>query len=148
MENQKIAVVTGSSSGIGLETSLYLAKNGFKTYATMRNLSKAENIKQRIDTENLPIEILQLDVTDDTSVRNAINKILEKEGRVDFDWKEVFEIFKKPNVKKVKVSFPDVDEEKIKKVLVEAHDFSPDRVERQLEKLREVKRKGAQKTLF
>jgi len=83
MENKKVAVVTGSSSGIGLETSLYLAKNGFKTYATMRNLSKANNIKQRIDTENLPVEILQLDVTDDTSVRNAINKIVEKEGRID-----------------------------------------------------------------
>jgi len=83
MNNQKIAVVTGSSSGIGLETSLYLAKNGFKTYATMRNLSKAQNIKQRIDDENLPVEILQLDVTDDTSVRNAINKIVEKEGRID-----------------------------------------------------------------
>jgi len=83
MNNQKIAVVTGSSSGIGLETSLYLAKNGFKTYATMRNLSKAENIKQRIDDENLPVEILQLDVTDDTSVRNAINKIVEEEGRID-----------------------------------------------------------------
>jgi len=83
MENKKIAVVTGASSGIGLETSLFLAKNGFKTYATMRNLSKAENIKQRIDDENLPVEILQLDVTDDTSVRNAINKIVEKEGRID-----------------------------------------------------------------
>jgi flap endonuclease-1 len=73
---------------------------------------------------------------------------LEKEGRLDFEWKKVFEIFKKPNVKKVKVEFPKMDEDKIKKILVEEHDFSADRVERQLEKLREAKRKGMQKTLF
>lgn len=43
--NQKVAVVTGSSTGMGYETSLALARNGFITYATMRNLNKAENIK-------------------------------------------------------------------------------------------------------
>ena len=41
----KVAVVTGSSSGIGREISLTLARNGFLTYATMRNLNKKENIK-------------------------------------------------------------------------------------------------------
>ena len=43
---QKVAVVTGYSSGIGYETSLTLARNGFITYATtMRNLAKrSENI--------------------------------------------------------------------------------------------------------
>jgi len=81
MANQKIAIVTGSSSGIGLETALHLAKNGFKTYATMRNLGKSDKIKSQ--SENLPIEILQLDVTDDESVKNAINTIIEKEGRID-----------------------------------------------------------------
>jgi len=83
MANQKIAVVTGSSSGIGLETALHLAKNGFKTYATMRNTNKSDAIKQRSESENLPIEILQLDVTDDASVKNAINTIVEKEGQID-----------------------------------------------------------------
>jgi NAD(P)-dependent dehydrogenase (short-subunit alcohol dehydrogenase family) len=43
--NNKVAVVTGSSTGIGYETSLILARNGFLTYATMRNLNKSENIK-------------------------------------------------------------------------------------------------------
>ena len=78
---QKVAVVTGTSSGIGLETAIHLAKNGFKTYATMRNTNKSDKIKSQ--SENLPIEILQLDVTDDTSVKNAINTIVEKEGRID-----------------------------------------------------------------
>jgi NAD(P)-dependent dehydrogenase (short-subunit alcohol dehydrogenase family) len=39
---QKVALVTGSSSGIGFETALLLARNGFHTYASMRNL---ENLK-------------------------------------------------------------------------------------------------------
>ena len=83
MTNQKIAVVTGSSSGIGLETAIHLAKNGFKTYATMRNTAKSDTIKRRSQSENLPIEIIQLDVTDDTSVKNAITSILEKEEQID-----------------------------------------------------------------
>ena len=43
--NHKVAIVTGSSSGIGFETSLVLAKSGFFTYATMRNLGKGESLK-------------------------------------------------------------------------------------------------------
>ena len=57
--NNKVAVVTGSSTGIGYETSLILARNGFPTYATMRNLNKGENIKSVATKENLPIRIKQ-----------------------------------------------------------------------------------------
>jgi NAD(P)-dependent dehydrogenase (short-subunit alcohol dehydrogenase family) len=78
---EKVAIVTGSSSGIGLETAIHLSKNGFKTYATMRNLGKSEAIKSR--SENLPIEILQLDVIDDASVHEAIQEVIRKEGRID-----------------------------------------------------------------
>jgi NAD(P)-dependent dehydrogenase (short-subunit alcohol dehydrogenase family) len=81
--NQKVAVVTGSSSGIGYETSLTLARNGFLTYATMRNLNKSENIKLIATKENLPIRINQLDVTDDVSVKNAVQAILSETGRID-----------------------------------------------------------------
>jgi NAD(P)-dependent dehydrogenase (short-subunit alcohol dehydrogenase family) len=55
--NDKVAVVTGSSSGIGYETSLMLARNGFLTYATMRNVNKSENIKPIAAKENLRIRI-------------------------------------------------------------------------------------------
>ena len=50
--NQRVAVVTGSSSGIGHETSLTLARNGFLTYATMRNLPKGENTKSLAEKVN------------------------------------------------------------------------------------------------
>ncbi len=79
----KVAVVTGSSSGIGLETALVLAENGFKTYATMRNVSKASNILDKAQKKNLPIEVLELDVNSDKSVRQAVEKIVKAEGRID-----------------------------------------------------------------
>jgi NAD(P)-dependent dehydrogenase (short-subunit alcohol dehydrogenase family) len=81
--NQKVAVVTGTSSGIGLETSLALARSGFRTYATMRNLNKSENIKSVATKENLPIHINQLDVTDDISIKNAVQAIFSEVGRID-----------------------------------------------------------------
>ena len=52
--NQRVAVVTGSSTGNGYETSLTLARNGFLTYATMRNLNKGENIKTLAEKYNNP----------------------------------------------------------------------------------------------
>jgi NAD(P)-dependent dehydrogenase (short-subunit alcohol dehydrogenase family) len=79
----KVAVVTGSSTGIGYETSLILARNGFLTYATMRNLNKSENMKMVATKENLPIQVKQLDVTDDVSVTNAIQAISSEAGRID-----------------------------------------------------------------
>jgi NAD(P)-dependent dehydrogenase (short-subunit alcohol dehydrogenase family) len=82
--SQKVAIVTGSSTGIGYETSLALARDGFLTYATMRNLNKAENIKSVANKENLPIRIKQLDVTGDASVKNAVQAISsETGGRID-----------------------------------------------------------------
>jgi NAD(P)-dependent dehydrogenase (short-subunit alcohol dehydrogenase family) len=81
--NHKVAVVTGSSTGIGYEISLILARNGFLTYATMRNLNKSENIKSVATRENLPIQIARLDVTDGVSVTNAIQAISSEAGRID-----------------------------------------------------------------
>ena len=79
----KVAVVTGSSTGIGYETSLTLARNGFLTYATMRNLNKSENMKMVATKENLQIRIKQLDVTDDISVTNAVQAVSSEAGHID-----------------------------------------------------------------
>jgi NAD(P)-dependent dehydrogenase (short-subunit alcohol dehydrogenase family) len=82
--NQRVAIVTGSSTGIGYETSIALARDGFLTYATMRNLNKAESIKSVATRESLPIRVKQLDVTDDMSVKNAVQTISsETGGRID-----------------------------------------------------------------
>ncbi len=80
---EKVAVVTGSSSGIGFETSLLLSRNGFHTYATMRNLSKSKKINDIAEKENLPLKVLQLDVTDNKSVKDSINQIKNERSRID-----------------------------------------------------------------
>ena len=79
----KVALVTGSSSGIGFETSLALARNGYHTFATMRNLGKDEKIKQIIEKEDLSIEILELDVDNEESVNRVIKTVSGKKGRID-----------------------------------------------------------------
>jgi NAD(P)-dependent dehydrogenase (short-subunit alcohol dehydrogenase family) len=81
--DRKVAVVTGSSSGIGLQTSLSLARDGFLTYATMRTPEKDAVIKTTVDKENLPVKVVQLDVTDDDSVKAAIRTINSEAGRID-----------------------------------------------------------------
>jgi NAD(P)-dependent dehydrogenase (short-subunit alcohol dehydrogenase family) len=81
--NQKVAVVTGSSSGIGFETSLTLARSGFFTYATMRNLGKGASIKSVATKEGLPIRIAQLDVSEDRSINDAVDSIISDVGKID-----------------------------------------------------------------
>lgn len=78
----KIAVVTGTSTGIGLATSLHLARNGYRVFAGMRNLAKAENLQQAAAAESLPIEVLPLDVCDSDSVATAF-AIVAEAGPVD-----------------------------------------------------------------
>jgi len=80
---QKIAIVTGSSSGIGYATSLILARNGFYTYASARNTNKSANLQSTADAERLPLKLIQLDVTDDRSVKAAVEEIISEKGRID-----------------------------------------------------------------
>ena len=80
---EKIAMVTGSSSGIGFETSLGLARNGFYTFASMRDVSKGNKIKELAKKENLPIDIIELDVDKEDSIKNAVKTIIEKKQRID-----------------------------------------------------------------
>lgn len=83
MKAQSVALVTGSSSGIGFETSLLLARNGYHTYASMRNLEKSKTITEISNREKLPLSVIQLDVDDDKSVKDAIYRIENGQGRID-----------------------------------------------------------------
>ena len=82
-DNKRVAIVTGSSSGIGLDTSITLAQNGFLTYATMRNLDKGSIIETAAEKEKIPIRVVELDVTDDRSVSDAIQRIISEIGQID-----------------------------------------------------------------
>jgi flap endonuclease-1 len=64
-----------------------------------------------------------------------------------FEWQEIFALFHKPDVKKADFEFGKIDEDKIKEILIEKHEFSEERIEKQLEKLRGIKEKSKQKNL-
>jgi NAD(P)-dependent dehydrogenase (short-subunit alcohol dehydrogenase family) len=66
VDRQKVAIVMGSSSGIGYATSLMLARKGFYTYASVRNINKPANLESIANAEKLPLKLIQLDVIDDT----------------------------------------------------------------------------------
>ncbi|MGB5090848.1 MAG: SDR family oxidoreductase [Nitrososphaeraceae archaeon] len=79
----EVALITGCSSGIGYETALMLARNGFHTFATMRNTKKSDSLEEIIKKERLDLNIRELDVNDDTSIENTINCIKREANRID-----------------------------------------------------------------
>ena len=81
MSATKIAVVTGTSTGIGLATSLHLARHGYRVFAGMRNLDKAGTLRAAAATENLPVEVMALDVTSGASV-DAAFRVASAEGPI------------------------------------------------------------------
>ncbi len=80
---EKVALVTGSSSGIGLETALSLARDGYLTFASMRNLEKAAELEHAAKKENLSIKVIELDVDKEESIVSAIKKVVSEGGRLD-----------------------------------------------------------------
>ena len=83
VQQNKVAIITGSSSGIGHATALLLARNRFHTYATMRNIKNSGDILEIANRERLPLQVIQLDVNDDTSIKNSIEKVISERERVD-----------------------------------------------------------------
>ncbi len=81
---------------------------------------------------------------------NAIDK-MAKEGKIpepEFDWQEIFELFKKPKIKEdYKIEFKRIDEKKVKQLLCKQHDFSEDRVESALKKVADYEKAAKQKDL-
>ncbi len=80
---EKVALVTGSSSGIGLETVLALARDGYHTFASMRDVEKAGELEHAAKKENLSINVIELDVNKEESIVAAIKKIISDNKRLD-----------------------------------------------------------------
>ena len=83
----QIVLISGCSSGIGLATSVLLAKDAekrFKVYATMRNLAKKEELEEEgKDQLGDTLIIKQMDVSSDESVKKSVQEILDTEGKID-----------------------------------------------------------------
>jgi len=79
----KIALVTGSNSGIGKATALELASHGYKVYASMRDTSRGSSIVAAAEEKNLDVVPIQLDVTSTESMNNAVSSVLERESQID-----------------------------------------------------------------
>lgn len=78
-----VILITGCSSGIGMLSALEFARRGYRVYASIRTLDNGGYLRTAAQTERLAVEIIQLDVTDEASVRQAVAQVLEREGRVD-----------------------------------------------------------------
>jgi NAD(P)-dependent dehydrogenase (short-subunit alcohol dehydrogenase family) len=78
-----VALITGTNSGIGLATTVVLARAGHTVIATMRNPDTADELARLIAAEQLPVQMLALDVDDDGSVAQAFKDALDEHGRID-----------------------------------------------------------------
>lgn len=78
-----VAVVTGANSGIGRATAIHLAANGFRVHGTVRDRSKATKLSAMAEAAGVEVRLVELDITDDASVRDGFSRILDAEGRID-----------------------------------------------------------------
>ena len=78
-----IVLITGCSSGIGLETALGFARRGYRVYATMRDVTRGDRLRAAADAEGLCIQIEPLDVTDSEAVGPVVAGIVAREGRIE-----------------------------------------------------------------
>src|SRR3954469_5339418 len=78
-----VVLITGCSSGIGLEAALAFARKGDTVYASMRNPAKATRLREQASAEGLTVEVVTLDVNDEGSVASAVAAIEEKHGAID-----------------------------------------------------------------
>ena len=73
----KVALITGASSGIGLQAAVDLLEKGYTVYGAARRTNLMKALKEKGGKS------LFLDLTDDSSIVNCVNEIIQKEGRID-----------------------------------------------------------------
>ncbi len=79
----KVIVITGTSSGVGVALALQAAKAGHTVYATMRNLEKRDVLDKAVIEAGVSLNVVQLDVQDTNSVNSAIQTVFAEQGRID-----------------------------------------------------------------
>ena len=79
----KVTLITGATSGIGKATALLLAGKGYDVYAGARNTADGEELVAEAKGRGIPLKTVQVDVTDDGSVRAAVSRVAKESGRLD-----------------------------------------------------------------
>jgi NAD(P)-dependent dehydrogenase (short-subunit alcohol dehydrogenase family) len=79
----RTALITGTSTGIGLSTAIALSRAGFSVVATMRDPGKADALLARAKREGLTVDVRALDVQDDDSVERCVGVVLCEHGHID-----------------------------------------------------------------
>ena len=82
-DQRPVSVVTGANSGIGRATSIHLAQQGHRVAGTVRSIAKAEKLQTMAADAGVDVELFELDVADDDSVRDGFAELLAATGRVD-----------------------------------------------------------------
>lgn len=80
---EKVILITGTSSGVGLSLSLKLARMGHIVYASMRDLDKSTTLAQLMEKEQLSMHLMQLDVESTDSITQCVETIIQQQGRID-----------------------------------------------------------------
>ncbi|MEM1110816.1 MAG: SDR family oxidoreductase [Pseudomonadota bacterium] len=78
-----VIIVTGASTGIGQATALHLGRAGHTVYAGVRTPGNVAELGQAIDDESLPVQIIQLDITNQDSVDAAVQRVVGDQGQID-----------------------------------------------------------------
>ena len=78
-----VILVTGSSTGIGQETALHMARKGHDVYAAVRSPETATELKALIAAEDLSVSVIKLDLVDPDSIVTAVAEIMARSGRID-----------------------------------------------------------------
>ena len=73
-------LITGASSGFGLETALHLAARGFRVFATAPSADELPAIHAAADLRGVRLEAVRLDVTDDQSIDSAVGEVIGRAG--------------------------------------------------------------------
>jgi NAD(P)-dependent dehydrogenase (short-subunit alcohol dehydrogenase family) len=75
-------LITGSSTGLGLETALYLAERGLRVYATIRDIANRDAVLAAAAARGVELEVVQLDMTDSASIERAVDEIVAANGTI------------------------------------------------------------------
>ncbi|OYR47816.1 oxidoreductase [Halorubrum sp. Hd13] len=80
---QKVALITGASSGIGRSTAETLAREGVRVALAARRKDKLQQLKERVESDGGTALVVETDITDEDDVREAIEQIENRFGRLD-----------------------------------------------------------------